>query len=110
MDDKERLYFDALNEIAEHLGDSLENPISLSLLCLRYEISIREKEKIYVLFNRILRTYDFDDLDIKYFREAMIEVVPRAAEFADKVVIAFIKAYARRHIPELYPFSKTLFT
>ncbi|MBD5087436.1 MAG: hypothetical protein HDT30_01300 [Clostridiales bacterium] len=110
MDDKERLYFDALNEIAEHVGDSFENPISLSLLCLRLGISIGEKEKIYVSFNRILRTYDFDDLDIKYFREALIEVVPRAAEFADKVVIALIKAYARRHIPELYPFSETLFT
>lgn len=108
MNDKERLYFDALNEIAEHLGDSLENPISLSLLCLRYEINIEEKQKIYVLFNRILRTCDFEDLDIKYFRQALVEVVPRAAEFSDKVVIAFIKAYAKRHILELYPFSETL--
>ena len=60
------------------------------------------------MFNRILRTYDFGDLDIKYFREALIEVVPKAAKFADKVIIALIKAYTRRHISELYPFSETL--
>lgn len=59
MNDKERLYFDALNEIAEHVGDSFENPISLSLLCLRLGISIKEKKhtqggtfQSYILFRK----------------------------------------------------------
>ena len=47
MDAKEQMYYDAIEEIAEYMGDSLENPISLSLLCLRFGINRDEKEKIY---------------------------------------------------------------
>lgn len=108
MNEKEQLYFDALNEIAEHIGDSLDNPVSVSLLCLRLGISLKEKEQIFSVFNKILRTYDFDELNISIFRKALIEVTPLASEFADKVIIAIIKAYAKRLIPELYPFSETL--
>lgn len=108
MNDKEQLYFDALNEIAEHLGDSFENPISVSLLCLRLGISNEEKGEIFVAFNQVLRQYSFDDLSVDKFREALYGVCPMSKDFAEKVIIALIKAFARRLIPELYPFSQTL--
>ena len=110
MNEQERLFFDALNEIADHLGDSFENPISVSLLCLRLGISNEQKGKIFVSFNQILREYSFDELDIEKFREAIKEVCPSSESFADKVIIALIKAFARQLIPELYPFSQTLST
>ncbi len=108
MDAKEQMYYDAIEEIAEHMGDSLENPISLSLLCLRLGINRDEKEKIYAEFNQILRNYTFDELDIELFKKAIIKIFPTALEFSDTVVIALIKAFARHLIPELYPFSETL--
>ena len=37
-----RLILQAINEIAEHIGFSIYNPISLGLVCLNYEI-----DKIY---------------------------------------------------------------
>ena len=41
----------ALNEIAEALGHSNQNPISVSLLCLNCGISFEEQGKIMIAFN-----------------------------------------------------------
>ncbi len=106
MDD--RLLFDALNEIAEAIGDSNNNPISTSLLCLRTGITFDEKGKIMVAFNQVLQKVSFDDLEISCFREAVQNVVPNAKDFADTLIVAFIKAFARNHIAELVPFARTL--
>lgn len=108
MSEKERLYLDALMELAEAMGHSWEKPLSLSLLCLSHGITYDEKEKIYMAFNRILAECEFDELDIDLFRKAMEEISEVAKEFADVVVGAFIKAYAIELIPELYPFAMSL--
>ena len=42
MNEKERLYFDSLMELAESLGHSNQNPLSLSLLCLGHGISFEQ--------------------------------------------------------------------
>lgn len=105
---EERIVLCALEEIAEALGDSNYNPISTSLLCLRHEISIAERDKIVVAFHRVLQGKDFYDLEVIDFRQALEGVVPRAKDFVDSVVVAFIKAFARNHIAELVPFAKTL--
>lgn len=102
------LIYDALGEIAEAVGDSNYNPISVSLLCLRHGITWDEKGRIMVEFNQVLRKTEFEDLKVEQFREAMEKVVPRAKEFADSVIEAFIKAYARNMIAELVPFARTL--
>lgn len=47
METKEQMYYDAIEEIAEYMGDSLEKPISVSLLCLRFGINRDQKEKCY---------------------------------------------------------------
>ena len=108
MFEKERLYLDALMELAEAMGHSWEKPLSLSLLCLSHGVSYDEKEKIYLAFNRILNEYEFDELDIALFRNAMEKNAEVAKEFADVVVGGFIKAYAIELIPELYPFAMSL--
>lgn len=36
---KEQLLYDAISEISDHIGHSIKNPISLSLLCLDLGIS-----------------------------------------------------------------------
>ncbi len=105
---EDRLVLLALEQIAEALGHSNSNPISASLLCLEHGISFDEMGKIMVAFNQILRRKEFDELEVSDFRQALEEITPMAKEFADPVVVAFIKAYARNHIAELVPFARTL--
>ena len=108
MNEKERLYFDSLMELAESLGHSNQTPLSLSLLCLGHGISFEQKGKIFLEFNKVLRENEFDDLSVALFKKSMEKIVPEANEFSDTVIIGFIKAYAKLLIPELYPFSQTL--
>ena len=108
MSDRERLYFDALNEIAGYLGDSLEHPISASLLCLRLDITDEEKGKIIFEFNHVLRKNTVYELDVMLFKNALLNVNNRFASFSEEVVIALVKAFSLRHIPELYPFAQTI--
>ena len=108
MNEKERLYFDSLMELAESLGHSNQNPLSLSLLRLGHGISFEQKGKIFLEFNKVLRENEFDDLSVALFKKSMEKIVPEANEFSDTVIIGFIKAYAKLLIPELYPFSQTL--
>ena len=51
---------------------------------------------------------EFEDLEVADFWQALEEVTPVAKDFADSVVVAFIKAYVRNHIAELVPFARTL--
>lgn len=105
---EDRLVYLALEQIAEAMGHSNSNPLSTSLLCLEHGINFDEMGKIMVVFNHILRKKKFEDLEVADFRQALEEVTPVAKDFADSVVVAFIKAYARNHIAELVPFARTL--
>lgn len=102
------MFYDSLREIAEAVGDSNYNPVSVSLLCLGHGITFDEKGRIMAEFNQVLQNTAFEDLKVEQFREAMKKVVPRSEEFADSVIIAFIKAYARNLIAELVPYARTL--
>lgn len=104
---EKRLYIDALNEIAEHLGHSLKSPISISLLCLEFGITNDQKGKIYVAFNQILQKYSFDDLEVKFFKDAVIDIVPEMDKY-DNVIKALIKAFAENLIFDLLPFARTM--
>ncbi len=95
-------------ELAESLGHSNQNPLSLSLMCLQHGITFEEKSRIFVKFNDVLHKFAFDDLSINLFKKEMIDVVPEAEQFSEIVIIGFIKAYAKTLIPELYPFAMTL--
>lgn len=108
MNDEERLYFESLMELAESLGHSHQNPLSLSLLCLAHGVTFEEKGKIFISFNEILRRKNFEELTVELFKEAMINITSVAQGFSEIVIIGFIKAYAKTLIPELYPFAMTL--
>ncbi|MBE5980477.1 MAG: hypothetical protein E7249_15280 [Paenibacillaceae bacterium] len=108
IDDTQQLYLDSLSEIAEALGHSFDNPISISLLCLTLGITNEEKGKIYVAFNQVLRLNEFDKLSVQLFRNELENIISNAREFNDIVVIALIKAFARNLIAELVPFARSL--
>lgn len=102
----EQLYYDALCEIAEYVGDSLENPISISLLCLTHGISNDQKGQLFIGFNQVLNNNSYDDLTVDLFIHKTHEILPKTIDFDKKVFIALIKAFSINLIPELYPFSK----
>ena len=108
IDDTQQLYLDSLSEIAEALGHSFDNPISISLLCLTLGITNEEKGKIYLAFNQVLRLNEFDKLSVQLFRNELENIISNAREFNDIVVIALIKAFARNLIAELVPFARSL--
>lgn len=66
MKENDRLYYEALVEVAEALGHTNTNPLSLSLLCIGHGISFEQKGKIYIEFNAILRENSFDDLNFAH--------------------------------------------
>lgn len=108
IDDTQQLYLDSLSEVAEALGHSFDNPISISLLCLTLGITNEEKGKIYVAFNQVLRLNEFDKLSVQLFKNELENIISDAREFNDIVVIALIKAFARNLIAELVPFARSL--
>lgn len=108
MDDKEQLYLDSLAEVAEALGHSFDNPISVSLLCLTLGITNDEKGKVFVGFNQVLQQNEFYNLSMLLFRKELETIIPSAKEWDDIVIQALIKAFARNLIAELVPFARTL--
>jgi len=108
MDGRTRLIVDAINEVADCLGNSNINPLSISLICLDLGISNDQKGKLYVEFNQILQKYDSDDLKFSLFRDAVHKVVPDSVSYADGVIVGIIKAFARNLISELKPYADFL--
>lgn len=113
LDDKQQLFFGSLSEIARALGNSLNNPISISLLCLEFGIKNDEKEKLWMAFNQIVRDNEYDQLSVPLFRKAMENAIPiedimPKKKLSDLIVTAFIKAFARNLIASLEPFARSL--
>lgn len=106
--DKEQLFYDALCEIAEHAGDSFENPLSVSLLCLTLGITNDEKSSIFISWNKILHENDYENLTVDLFKNSLNKIVPNSIDYEQKVVNTLIKAFSKNLIVELYPFSKTI--
>lgn len=103
-----RLILQAINEIAEHIGFSIYNPISLGLVCLNYEIEYDEQDKLFLEFHKILNEKSFDDLDFEIFKKCINKVCPKSKDFADIVIASIIIAFAKCRIPELLPFTEDL--
>lgn len=103
-----RLILQAINEIAEQIGFSVYNPISLGLVCLNYEIEYEEQDKLFLAFHKILNEKSFDDLDFEIFKNCINKVCPKSKDFADIVIASIIIAFAKCRIPELLPFAENL--
>lgn len=105
---QEQLLYDALCEIAEHLGDSFENPISVNLLCLSLGITNDEKGEILTAWNQVLAEYPYEELTLHLFQKKLENVLPVSRHYDESVLKALIKAFSKNLIVELYPFAKTL--
>lgn len=106
----EALIADALMDIAEHLGHSLENPISGSLLCLTFGITHDQRGKILVAFHQILIHNQSEDLSLALFKEAVDQAAPLFGKrgWSELSVKALVKGFAKNLMKELIPFADTL--
>ncbi|GGI14031.1 hypothetical protein GCM10007377_08900 [Galliscardovia ingluviei] len=105
---REWLFIHALNEIAESIGSTTHDPISLHLFCLTYDITFDELGKILVAYNTILRSHTFEELNFSLFKDALIKECKAAKNFHDDIIAAFIIVFAKWMLIELRPFAAAL--
>lgn len=106
--EREILLINSLVEIADHLGDDLQNPLSLSLLCLTFGVSGEQQSRILAEFNEIANKTSLQDMNLTLFIDVIIKHCKHASDFSELVFIAFIKASAKFYVPNLYPFAMSL--
>jgi len=99
------LIFNAVKDLAEHLGHSLENPISLNLLCLNLGISEKISNdissEIFREFKRQNEQIDYDTM-----KKIIIKFLPEAKNFHEITIKAILKGIAKSRYPELSPYVK----
>ena len=92
----------ALTEIAEHLGHTLENPISISLLCLEIAMPLEVFELIYVDILKISNGHDNEKLkDLGFVKKIMESHFPEAKHYGTLTISGFMKALVQCKAPEL---------
>lgn len=99
---------EALEEIAEHLGNTMENPISISLLCLQFLMPQYICRLIYLDILKLIKGKNAEELKISQVKEIMVKHFPEADGYSDLTIRAFIKAIAKCWLPELRPFADNL--
>lgn len=107
MEVEQSLIIEALNELAEHMGHSNFNPLSISLVCINANITEEQKSKIYSAFNRIMIEHE-DEMTFNMFKKAVNDIVPHTSTYSDITIMAIIKAFARNVITDLLPFAENL--
>lgn len=105
---QEQLLYEALCEIAEHLGDSFENPISANLLCLSLGITQEEKGDILMAWHQVLKEHPYEKLTLTLFQRELEMVLPVSRHYDETVIKALVKAFSINLMVELYPFAKTI--
>ena len=95
----------AVYELADHLGHSLENPISLHLLCLEFMIPFQVCADIYTDINKLLHAGNINQPNVyNMVEETMIKHFPSAKDFGELSIRAFIKAFAKCLTTDLQQF------
>ena len=93
-----------LYELADHLGHSLENHLSLNLLCLGFMIPYETCATISIALSKLLYENKINQENVfEMVEKTMIEHFPEAEEFGDLSIRAFTKAFAKCLITELQP-------
>lgn len=96
------LVLNLLYDIAEHLGHSQEDPISLYFVCLYLGMHIDACDNIYEEIFQIFKNGDKEKLsDYKYVKKIMIKYFPAAKKFNELSVKAYMKGLAKSRLPEL---------
>lgn len=91
-----------LYDLAEHLGHSQENPISLTFVCLYLAMHTDACDNIYEEIFHIFENGDKEKLsDYKYVKKIMIKHFPEAKSFDESSVKAYMKGVAKSRLPEL---------
>ena len=99
----------AISEVAAEVGHSLENPISISLLCLETMIPSRVCWLIYLDIFKIINEDDSKGLEsLNQVKAIIVKHFPDAKNFSNLFVMAFMKAMAKCMLPELLPHIKKL--
>ena len=77
-----------LYELADHLGHSLENPISLSLLCLEFMMPYETCAAISIELNKLLHDGEINQSNVfDVVKKTMIEHFPDAKDFSELIPI-----------------------
>ena len=99
----------AVYEIADHLGHSWENPISLKLLCLQMMMPYETCMAIYMDVLRLIERDDTPKLEnLGQIEEIMARHFPDTDQIAGLGIRAFVKALAKCLLPELRPYLDVL--
>ena len=95
----------AIYELADHLGHSLENPLSLHLLCLESMIPFQVCAVISIDINKLLHAGNINHSNVyDMVEKTMIEHFPDAKDFGELSIRAFTKAFAKCLTTDLQQF------
>lgn len=97
------LILEALRDIAERLDHSLENPISLSLVCLNLGISNTIANEISLEIFRAFKRQN-EQIDYDTMKKIIIRFLPEAKSFSEITIKAFLKGVAISRYPEIEPY------
>ena len=97
-----KLILNILRDLSTHLGHTLENPLSLYLVCLDLLIPVDICDSICI---DIFTIFNGDEkeklLDYKYVKKIMIKYFPEAKNFSELSVKSFLKSVSLSRFPEL---------
>jgi len=96
------LILNILRDLSEHMGHSLENPLSLYLVCLDLLMPVEVCDSIYIEILTVFKSEEREKLsDYKYVKKIMIKHFPAAKNFNELSVKAYMKGLAKSRFPEL---------
>jgi len=100
------LILKAVRDLAEHMGHSLENPISLNLVCLNLGISEQIACDISVEIYKTFLSQN-EQIDYSTMKKIMHDLLPESKNFSDISIRAVLKGIAKSLYPEIEPYILT---
>ncbi|WOY89207.1 hypothetical protein R7892_00205 [Ligilactobacillus murinus] len=82
----------AVAELAEHLGHSVTDPLSMSLFCLETGLSLEERDKI---MSRLSLLADRDYFESDKVRADLEKIVPKISEFSNDTFKGMLKIFRK---------------
>lgn len=111
LSDTERLLLDSIRELESVIGDHPLEPESVSLISLDLGISYEEQTRIICGLTALEQSEDlmkiYNEGNIyDYLRTQLLIWTTGVKNCDDIVIYSFIRAVAKRYIPELYLLSE----
>jgi len=109
--DDATLLTSAISELAEHLGHSLENPLSLNLLCIELMISRENRDAIILDIHKALYSGKNGEIDEEINQANVFKIVGKimnkhlpGRSFNELTIRSFTKALAKYMTTDLQQF------